>query len=124
MSLLNMILGNVSEIDAESLERDFAPLLCDGEKIERAYKLIRDKWVFTNKRLILQNIQGVTGKKVEYHSIPYRSIVHYSIESAGTFDMDAELKIWVRGLDAPIVQNFGRDSNLRELQQVLANYVL
>ena len=74
--------------------------------------------------MILQNIQGVTGKKVEYHSIPYRSIVHYSIESAGTFDMDAELKIWVRGLDAPIVQNFGRDSNLRELQQVLANYVL
>ncbi|MBR8713846.1 PH domain-containing protein [Porphyromonas levii] len=124
MSLLNMILGNVSEVDAESLERDFGPLLCEGERIERAYKLVRDKWVFTNKRLILQNVQGVTGKKVEYHTIPYRSIVHYSIENAGTFDMDAELKLWVRGFDGPIVQNFSKNSNLRELQQVLANYVL
>lgn len=124
MSLLNMILGNVSEVDAESLERDFGPLLCEGERIERAYKLVRDKWVFTNKRLILQNVQGVTGKKVEYHTIPYRSIVHYSIENVGTFDMDAELKLWVRGFDAPIVQNFSKNSNLRELQQVLANYVL
>ncbi|WP_211832318.1 PH domain-containing protein, partial [Porphyromonas levii] len=106
------------------LGRDFGPLLCEGERIERAYKLVRDKWVFTNKRLILQNVQGVTGKKVEYHTIPYRSIVHYSIENAGTFDMDAELKLWVRGFDGPIVQNFSKNSNLRELQQVLANYVL
>lgn len=119
-----MLLGNVSEIDAESLEKDFGPLLCEGEVIERAYKLIRDKWVFTNKRLILQNIQGVTGKKVEYHTIPYRSIDHYAIESAGTFDMDAELKIWVKGLDAPIIQNFSRNSNLVELQQVLASHIL
>lgn len=119
-----MILGNVSEIDAESIERDFGPLLCEGEKIERAYKLIRDKWVFTNKRLILQNIQGLTGAKVEYHSIPYRSIEHYAIESAGTFDMDAELKLWIRGMEHPIEQNFSRNSNLKELQQVLAHYVL
>ena len=80
--------------------------------------------MFTNKRLIIQDIQGVTGKKREYHSIPYRSVEHFSIETAGTFDMDAEMKIWVRGCPAPLEQNFGRNSNILEIQKVLAQYVL
>ena len=94
MGLFNALLGNVSEMDANALKNEYQPLLCEGEKIEKAYKLIRDKWVFTNKRLIIQDTQGVTGKKKEYYSIPYRSIERFSVETAGTFDMDAEIKIW------------------------------
>lgn len=63
MGIMNAIFGNVSEMDIAGLQKEFGALLCDGERIERAYKLIRDKWVFTNKRLIIQDIQGVTGKK-------------------------------------------------------------
>lgn len=121
---MNAIFGNVSEMDAEALQKEYAALLCEGEKIERAYKLIRDKWVFTNKRLIVQDVQGVTGKKKDYMSIPYRSIERFSIETAGTFDMDSEMKIWVRGCAAPLEQNFGRNSNITEIQRVLAQYVL
>lgn len=98
MGIINTIFGNVSEMDSESLQKEYGELLYEGEKIERAYKLIRDKWVFTNKRLIIQDTQGVTGKKREYHSIPYRSVEHFSIETAGTFDADADMKIWVRVL--------------------------
>lgn len=99
-------------------------MLADNEHIEQAFAVFRDKWVFTNRRLIILNVQGMTGKKREYMSIPYRSIVRYSIETAGTFDLDAELKIWVRGLDGYIQQNFGKGSNIKEVQRVLAHYVL
>lgn len=124
MGILNAILGNVSEIELNALQAEFSELLCENERIEKAYKLIRDKWIFTNKRLIIQDTQGVTGKKREYHSVPYRSIERFSIETAGTFDMDAELKIWIRGLNGCIQQNFGRGSNIKEVQRVLAQYVL
>lgn len=124
MGIMNTIFGNVSEMDIASLQKEFGALLCEGERIERAYKLIRDKWVFTNKRLIIQDVQGVTGKKREYLSVPYRSIERFSIETAGTFDMDAEMKIWIRGCEEPLEQNFGKDSNIIEIQRVLAQYVL
>ena len=119
MGIMNTIFGNVSEMDIASLQKEFGALLCEGERIERAYKLIRDKWVFTNKRLIIQDVQGVTGKKREYLSVPYRSIERFSIETAGTFDMDAEMKIWIRGCEEPLEQNFGKDSNIIEIQRVL-----
>lgn len=124
MGLINAILGNASELESESLQKEYAPLLCEDERIEKAYKLIRDKWVFTNKRLIIQNVQGVTGKKREYHSIPYHSVEHFSIETVGSFDMNAEMKIWVKGCAEPLEQNFGKDSAIIEVQKVLAQYVL
>lgn len=124
MGLMDAIFGNASEMDANSLQKEYGIILCEGERIERAYKLIRDKWVFTNKRLIIQDIQGITGKKKEYMSIPYRSIERFSIETAGTFDMDSEMKIWVRGCAEPLEQNFGKNSDILEIQKVLAQYVL
>ena len=92
--------------------------------IEKSYKLIRDLFIFTNKRLILVDKQGVTGKKTEYHSIPYKSITHFSIETAGHFDLEAELKIWISGTALPIEKQFNSSLNIYELQQVLATYCL
>ena len=124
MGILDTILGNASEMDAESLQKEYGPLLCEGEFIEKAFRLIRDKWVFTNKRLIIQDIQGITGKKKEYMSIPYRSIERFSVETAGTFDMDADMKLWIRGENLPLEQNFGKGSNIIEVQRVLATHIL
>jgi hypothetical protein len=53
MGLLDGLLGNASEIDASKIEGDFAQILASSEQIEKAYQLIRDLFVFTNKRLIL-----------------------------------------------------------------------
>lgn len=124
MGIFNAILGNASEMDQEALQKEYSKLLCEGEQIEVAYKLIRDKWVFTNKRLIIQDIQGITGKKREYMSIPYRSIERFSIETAGNFDLDADMKIWIRGKKEPIEQNFARGSAIFEVHQTLAKFVL
>jgi Bacterial PH domain len=92
MGLLEGLLGNASEVEASKLQTEFAQVLASGEQIERANQLIRDMFVFTDKRLIFVNRQGMTGKKVEYQSIPYRSITRFSIETAGTFDLDAEVE--------------------------------
>lgn len=124
MGLINTIFGNASEIDFKALEEEYQPLLCEGEVIEKAYKLIRDKWVFTNKRLIIQNTQGVSGKKKEYLSIPYHSVERFSVETAGTFDMDSDMKIWVKGREEPFEQKIGKDANITEIQRVIAKYVL
>ena len=124
MGIINSILGNASEINTGDIQKEYDSLLCSGESIEKAYKVIRDKWVFTNKRLIIEDIQGVTGSKREYHSIPYGSIAHFSVETAGTFDSDSEMKLWVKGSSLPITQNFGRSSNIEEIERVLAGHIL
>jgi len=117
-------MGNASEISPSKIEEDFARVLAPGEQIEKAYQLIRDLFVFTNKRLILVDRQGLTGNKVEYHSLPYRSITHFSVETAGHFDLDAELKIWISGSAVPVEKRFNKHLNIYDVQSVLAGYVL
>lgn len=124
MGLLNGLMGNASEVNIQEVQNEYANILASNENIEKAYKLIRDMFIFTDKRLILIDKQGVTGKKVEYHSIPYKSITHFSIETAGHFDLDAELNIWISGAALPIHKQFNKSLNIYELQSVLAAYVL
>jgi Bacterial PH domain len=124
MGFLDGLLGNASEVDPSNLQTEFAQVLAPGERVEKAYQLIRDMFVFTDKRLIFVNRQGMTGKKVEYQSIPYRSITRFSVETAGTFDLDAELKIWLTGNPAPIQLQFNKKLSIYAVQSVLAGYVL
>lgn len=124
MSLLDGLLGNASEVDGAKLEPEFAKVLAAGERIEKAYQLIRDLFIFTDKRLILVDKQGLTGSKIEYHSLPYRAITHFSIETGGHFDLDAELKVWVSGSSTPFQKKFNKRLSIYEVQSVLASYVL
>ncbi|KEJ00758.1 hypothetical protein N494_07195 [Clostridium botulinum A2B7 92] len=124
MGLFDGLMGNASEVNIMEVEKEYSNILTQNERIEKAYKLIRDMFIFTNKRLILVDKQGMTAKKIEYHSIPYKSITHFSIETAGNFDLDAELKIWISGTQLPIEKQFNKSLNIYELQSVLANYVL
>ena len=123
MGLLDALMGNASKIDSTKIQAEFARILAPGESVEHAYQLFRDYFVFTSKRLVLVDKQGLTGSKIEYHSIPYKSITHFSVETAGTFDMDAELKIWISGNPAPIQKRFNKKLSIYEVQAVLAGYV-
>jgi hypothetical protein len=120
MGLIDTLLGHASEKNLDKITEDFAPLLAPGENVQRAFGLIRDLIVFTDRRLIMTNKQGVTGSKVEYLSVPYRSIVMFSIETAGHFDLEAELRIWVSGQPAPIERSLGRDAGARDIVALLA----
>ncbi len=124
MGILSGVLGNASEVSVESVQKEFAPMLVDGEQIIGAYKLVRDMLVFTDRRLILVDKQGVSGKKVEYQTIPYRSIVSFSKESAGTFDLDAEFRIWVRGMNHPITKQFRKNNNVNDVYKLLSTVLL
>lgn len=124
MGILDGLMGNASEVNISEIQAEYANVLAENENIEKAYRLIRDMFIFTNKRLILIDKQGVTGKKTEYHSIPYKNITHFSIETAGHFDLDAELKIWISGTALPVQKQFNKSLNIYALQSVLASYVL
>lgn len=124
MGLFDGLMGNASELELDKVEKELVELLATNERVEHAYKLIRDLIVFTDKRLLLIDKQGMSGKKVEYHSIPYKSIVHFSIETAGTFDLDAELKVWLSGSSTPVQKKFNKSLNIYKVQSVLAQYVL
>lgn len=123
MGLMDGFLGNASGTDKSAIAEEFSRILAEDERIEMAYKVFRDLLVFTNRRLVLVDRQGMTGKKTEYHSIPYKSIVHFSVETMGHFDKDAELKIWLSGGHS-IARNFGSDKSIYDIQKRLATYVL
>jgi hypothetical protein len=94
-------------------------VLVDGETVTVAFKTARDWIAFTSWRVIHVNVQGITGSKKQYLSIPYRSINAFAIESAGTFELDAEIKIYLSG-HSPIQFKIGRDSDVTALQLLLA----
>ncbi|MHB9055568.1 MAG: PH domain-containing protein [Paludibacteraceae bacterium] len=125
MGLFSALIGNAGSMDREKLEKEYSKLLTDTEIIELGFKLLRDTFIFTNKRMIMVDIQGITGSKQEYFSVPYKSISRFSVESAGTFDLEAELKIWISSEQQPSIRKtFNRSVNVYEVQKVLAHYVL
>lgn len=123
MGLLSGLLGNASQADVAEVEQDLANVLAEGENVERAFQLIRDMMIFTRTRLIIVDIQGLTGKKREYHSIPYRAISHFSVETAGHFDLESELSIWISGTETPIQKTFKAGDAIISVQKALATYV-
>lgn len=125
MGIFSALLGNAGSVNQEDLIKQYGQLLIDGETVELGFKLIRDTFIFTSKRLILIEKQGITGSKVEYKSITYKSITRFSIETAGTFELDAELKIWVSSeLNPSVVKQFNRSVNVYDVQKVLAYHIL
>lgn len=102
---------------------EVARILVEGEQTLAAYQGIRDGVVFTNKRIIAVNVQGLTGKKRDYTSLPYSKITAYSVETAGTFDLDAELDIWMSGL-GKVRFEFKGKSNVLEISKVISRHAL
>lgn len=97
--------------------------LVEDEEIIAAFKTVRDKVIFTNKRVIAINAQGITGKKVAYTSIPYAKIQTYAIETVGNFDLDSELDLWISTVGKIHFEISGK-YDIRELNKVISNHIL
>ncbi len=124
MGLIGAMIGNAGPRDTEDLARDYGELLAEGERIEMGFKVIRDACLFTDRRVILIDRQGVTGKKTEILSVPYRAISHFSLESAGHLDLESELRIWVTAATEPTVRTtFDRSVDVCAIQRLLAAHV-
>lgn len=99
------------------------PILTQNEVIVSTYKSIRDGIVFTNKRIIAINVQGITGSKKDFTSLPYNKISAYSVETAGTFDLDSELELWFSGL-GKVKFEFKSNANVAEICRIISTYTL
>lgn len=119
-----LLLGHAGNVSVEELNGKYGQLLTEDESFHLGYKVIRDTFIFTDKRLIIIDVQGVTGKKQEYLSIPYAKITRFSIETAGHFDLDAELKLWIGSESTPVQKKFTKKVDIYELQRVLSSFVL
>ena len=113
----------LSPCKPDEIAPSVAPLLVAGEQFVATFKAVRDFVVFTDKRLIAVNVQGITGKKRDFTSLPYSKVQAFSIETAGTFDLDAELDLWFSGL-GKVRLEFKGSADIRQLGQMIATYVL
>lgn len=105
------------------IPNDVQDLLVEGEKAIKAYKTIRDSAIFTDRRLIVRDVQGLRGKKVEIYSLPYANINMWSSENAaGLFDFTAEIELWTRA--GHIKVQLGKHVDVREFDRLIANCVL
>ncbi|MFV0558313.1 MAG: PH domain-containing protein [Enterococcus sp.] len=121
MGLFNGLLGNATEVSHKEVKEQLGSVLIPQEEINLAFKLVRDLVVFTEYRLIIVDKQGMSGKKVEYKSIPYKSISRFSVETAGHLDLEAELKIWISsGVEPAESLQFRKDKSINDIQQALA----
>ncbi len=124
MGLIRGLMGHATEVDIAKIQEEFEPMLAKGEEIEVAFKLIRDMMIFTNTRLIMVDKEGLTGKKQEFLTVPYRSIVRFSKQSKGIMDMEAELKLWIFGQSEPIVKKFSKNENVNGVYRTLSQALL
>lgn len=113
----------MKQVDLKTVLNDVQPLLINGEQIISAYKAMRDYCVFTNKRVIAVNIQGMTGKKKDFTSLPYSKVCAYSVETAGMIDLDSELEMYFSGL-GKVKFEFTGQSNIVQIGQIISTYIL
>lgn len=106
-----------------AFDKELEKILTEGEEIISSYQAIRDGVVFSNKRIFVVNIQGLTGKKKDITSLPYSKIQAFSIESAGVFDLDSELELWFSGL-GKIKLEFTGSTNISEICKTISTFTL
>ena len=113
----------LKKVKNDVIEGSISPLLIPGEQIIGAYKGIRDYVAFTTKRVISVNVQGITGKKQDYTSMPYSKITVFSVETAGTLDLDSELEMYFSGV-GKVKFEFSGASDIVQIGRTIGEYVL
>ncbi|MDF2848008.1 MAG: hypothetical protein K0R97_1990 [Oerskovia sp.] len=109
--------------DLASAQKDLQQILHADEQVYLAFKGIRDSVTFTSKRILALNVQGMTGKKKDFTTLPYSKIQAYSVETAGTIDLDSELVLWFSGL-GKVTLEFGRGVDIYTVNRLLGDKVL
>lgn len=113
----------LNQVDPQVGHDSVAPLLLQDETVAAAFKGARDMVVFTSKRIIAVNVQGLTGKKVDYSSLPYARIQAFSVETAGAMDRDSELEVWFSGL-GKVKLEFGGSVDIKWIGQSIGFHCL
>ena len=110
-------------INVELGDKTVSAMLVDDEHIVSVFQSIRDMVVFTNKRVIAVNVQGITGTKKDYTSLPYSKVQAFSVENAGVLDLDSELELYFSGL-GKVKFEFKGNFDIAGFNKLLSNYIL
>jgi len=124
MSFIQKLAGNSVTISKEEAKDQIGDILIPKEEIFSSFKGFRDLIIFTNERLIVVDVQGLSGKKKSFKSIPYSQISIFTKESAGTLDMSNSISLYVRAYPIPIELKFSKDSDIDSIYQLLSEYIL
>ena len=119
----NGFFARLKKVNNDEFGKIINDFLINGEDVIGAYKSVRDGVVFTNKRIIAINVQGITGKKQDYTSIPYNKISTFSLETAGFFDLDSELELYMSGVGKVKFQ-FTASTDVKEICKAISIYTL
>jgi len=119
----NSAFFKLSPIDSNDGLELVQPMLIDGEEIFATFKAIRDMVIFTNKRVISINVQGITGKKKDFTSLPYSKVQAFSVETAGTLDLDCEIDLWFSGLGKVRFEIRG-NFDICSFNKIIGQYIL
>jgi Bacterial PH domain len=124
MGIMSGITGNAGPMDPGAATAEFQRLLSQGEQIYAAFDFVRDAMLFTNGRLLLVDKQGITGRKIEYLSIPYRNILYFSVTTEGHMFAEARMHLWVDGMKDPIEKEFNNRVDIYQVQAILSSFVV
>lgn len=113
----------LKKVEDAKFDAELAPLLVEGEKILGCYQDVRDHVVFTDKRVIAVNVQGITGKKKDFTSLPYAKVSVFSVETAGTFDLESELELYYSGVGR-VRFEFRGSSDIIDIGRIISQYAL
>lgn len=119
----NAVFFKLRPVDNNDFANVISPMFTSDEQIIQSFRGIRDGVVFTNKRIIAINVQGITGKKKDFTSLPYSKIQAYSIETAGVLDLDSELDLWFSGMGR-IRFEFVAEANVSAICRIISERVL
>ena len=119
----NASVFKLKKVEASKFDSEMQDILIDDEKVIGCYQDVRDHVVVTNKRVIAVNVQGITGKKKDFTSLPYSKITAYSVETAGTFDLESELDLFYSGV-GKVRFEFKGSSDILEIGRIIAKYAL
>ena len=114
---------NLRKIEFSEVRPEVTSLLVNGEEIVQAFHTIRDQVIFTNKRVFVVNVQGLTGKRTSYFSYPYAKVEYYGIETAGVLDTDSEL-VMAFSDGARLFFDFKSNVDIRQISELISEYIL
>lgn len=119
----NKLIFKLKAVDNSLGKEKVGMLLVEGENIIYTFQSMRDFVIFTNKRIISVNVQGITGKKVDFSSMPFSKIQAFSVETAGTFDLDSELELWFSAL-GKVKFEFSGNFDIKDICSTISKFVL
>ncbi|MBR0215029.1 MAG: PH domain-containing protein [Solobacterium sp.] len=117
-NLLNLRAIKLSEVRPEVPE-----LMMPDEQMMQAFMTVRDQVIFTDRRIFVVNVQGLTGKKISYFSYPYSKVLYYGIETAGVLDLDSEL-VMAFANGARLQFDFKTNVDIHQISTLISNYIL